>query len=215
MKKHSGIFITLEGTEGSGKSTLIPLVAKRIKKQAGIRVTITREPGGSPVAEAIREVILRQKMDPKTELFLYEAARAEHLARTVRPALARGHWVLCDRYTDSSLAYQGMARGLDWNEIRDLNDLATSGLKPDLTILLDQDPAKTLRHATVKNRFEREGLAFHRRVRAGYLKARRQEPSRWLLIPARSQAPEDMADDVAKLLLERFKKQAERGRSAR
>src|SRR5262245_54520564 len=116
VRKRTGVFITFEGTDGAGKSTLIGLLAERLRS-LGKPVTVTREPGGSPVAEKIREVLIKEAMDPWTELFLYEASRAEHLARTIRPALERGDWVLCDRFADSSLAYQGEARGLPWAEV--------------------------------------------------------------------------------------------------
>jgi dTMP kinase len=189
-----GVFITFEGSDGAGKSTLIGLLAERLRAE-GRSVTVTREPGGSPVAERIREIIIKEAMDPWTELFLYEASRAEHLARTIRPALERGDWVLCDRFADSSLAYQGQARGLPWAEVERLNRSATRGLKPDLTVWLDVDPVLGLQRARDKNRFEAEGLEFQKRVRAGYARAARQAPKRWLRLKTQSE-PHALASQV-------------------
>jgi dTMP kinase len=201
----AGILITFEGTEGAGKSTLIGLLDQRLS-QAGVRCVRTREPGGSPVAEKIRALLLGEAMDPWTELFLYEAARAEHLARTVRPALERGDVVLCDRFTDSSLAYQAHARGLPWKEVVLLNRSATRGLKPDLTVWLDVDPAVGLSRASERNRFEDEGVAFQRKVRQGFVKASRQPGRSWLKINARSGTPEQLADRVWQALSPRLRR---------
>lgn len=201
--KAPGIFVTFEGTEGAGKSTLIRAI-EPLLLAAGRRVTLTREPGGSRVAEHIRAVILENPMDPWTELFLYEAARAEHLAQTVRPALERGDVVLCDRFTDSSLAYQGMARGLDWTQVQKLNQIATQGLKPALTVFVDIDPRAGLARASDQNRFEDEGVAFQERVRKGFLKAMRQQPRRWWKIRANSGTPDAMAQAVYKEIARRF-----------
>lgn len=173
-----GLFITFEGTEGAGKSTLIQGLSHALKNQ-GLEVIITREPGGSLVAEKIRELILKENMDPWTEVFLYEASRAEHLAQTIRPALQRKAVVLCDRFADSSLAYQAHARGLPWKTVHQLNQIATQKLRPDLTFLLDIDPAQGLKRAQDGNRFEAEGVAFQTKVRQGFLKAKRQDPRRW------------------------------------
>jgi dTMP kinase len=194
-RRPRGVLITFEGTEGAGKSTLIGLLATRLRR-SGVPVTQTREPGGSPVAEQVRALILAEKMDPWTELFLYEAARAEHLAATIRPALERGHVVLCDRFTDSSLAYQGFARGLPWKEVRLLNQAATRGLRPQLTVWLDIDPALGLQRVRERNRFEDEGVAFQRKVRQGFRKAAREEPRRWLRVDARASSPGELADRV-------------------
>lgn len=209
----TGLFITFEGTEGAGKSTLINVLAGELKRHfeaEGIQrgVTVTREPGGSGVAEKIRGVILNEEMDPWCELFLYEAARAEHLARTVFPALERGDWVLCDRFTDSSLAYQSHARGLPWKEVKTLNRLATQNTKPNLTVLVDIDPATGLARARDKNRFEAEGIAFQTKVRQGFLKSKKEDPKRWFVLPAGDATPEENARKVLKALLKRFDKQA-------
>jgi len=209
--RRKGLFITFEGTEGAGKSTLISVLAGELTRYFAdhdIRrgVTITREPGGSGVAEKIRSVILNEEMDPWCELFLYEAARAEHLARTVFPALERGDWVLCDRFTDSSLAYQAHARGLPWQQVKTLNRLATQNTKPDLTVLVDIDPAVGLERARDKNRFEAEGVAFQTKVRQGFLKSKKEDPKRWIVIPSAQGTPEENAGKVLKALLKRFEK---------
>lgn len=203
MRKSSGLLITFEGTEGAGKSTLIRAVAESFEA-SGWECIQTREPGGSPVAEKIRAVILGEPMDPWTELFLYEAARAEHLARTVRPALDRGQTVLCDRFTDSSLAYQAHARGIPWNEVKKLNRVATRGLKPDLTVWLDIDPAEGLARARDPNRFEAEGVEFQTRVREGFRRARADDPKRWMKIEAHSGSPEALAAKVVGRIRRRF-----------
>ena len=143
-------------------------------------------------------------MDPWTELFLYEAARAEHLAKTVSPALKLGQIVLCDRFTDSTLAYQAHARGLPWKEVKALNRAATRGLSPDLTVLLDIDPAVGLARAQVKTRFENEGLAFQKRVRLGFLKSRKEEPRRWMTIQAQKGTPAELASQVVAQILKRM-----------
>lgn len=193
--KTKGIFITFEGTEGAGKSTLIQALA-RLLESKGHAVTTTREPGGNAVAEKIRDLILHHPMNAWTELFLYEAARAEHLDQTILPALTRGDIVLCDRFTDSSLAYQSMARGLDWKTVKALNQIATRKLKPVLTIFLDIDPAKGLRSASNPNRFEAEGVDFQTLVRKGFLKSIKEEPKRWMKVQARSGSPEEMANRI-------------------
>lgn len=190
-----GRLITFEGTEGAGKSTLIASVAA-VLRERGVEVVTTREPGGSLVAERIRKVILDSEMEPWTEAFLYEAARAEHLGKTLKPALAAGAIVLCDRYTDSTLAYQGAARGLDWKTLRTLNRIATEGLVPHLTVFVDIDPAAGLRDAKDPNRFEAEGIRFQTTVRKGFLKIVREEPKRFVKIRARSGTPEKMAAEV-------------------
>lgn len=203
MKKPRGILITFEGTEGAGKSTLMRVLADRLRA-SGVPVTTTREPGGSPVAEKIRALILGEKMDPWTELFLYEAARAEHLSDTLEPALRRGDVVLCDRFTDSTLAYQSEARGLPWATVQSLNRVATRGLKPDLTVLLDIDPETGLKRAAEHTRFEAEGVKFQEKVRKGFLKSRAAEPKRWLKIDASRGTPEELAEQVWKRIAKKL-----------
>jgi dTMP kinase len=202
-----GLFVTFEGTEGAGKSTLIREIKSQLVRanpKLKNKITLTREPGGSPVAEKIREILLKHPMDPWTELFLYEASRAEHLSRTIIPALKKGHLVLCDRYADSSLAYQGFARGLPWQSVNELNHIATRGISPDLTVLMDIDPSRGLNRVKVVNRFEKEGLAFQSKVRRGFLKARSENPSRWLVLKIKNQTPEELATQVLQTLMSKF-----------
>ena len=175
------MFVTFEGIEGTGKSTQIGLLAQELTRR-GQRVAVTREPGGSLVGRELRRILLSletKNLCDRAELFLYLADRAQHVAEVVRPALAQGMVVLCDRFTDSTVAYQGYGRGLDPALLRTLNDTATGSLVPDLTILLDLDPEIGLRRALSRNlragaqvdegRFEAESLAFHSRGRQGYL----------------------------------------------
>ena len=197
------LFITLEGTEGSGKSSLISALRSALEAR-GIAAVATREPGGAKVAEEIRSILIREPMHPLTELFLYEAARAEHLHTIILPALAAGAWVLCDRYTDSSLAYQGTARGLDRKLVRQLNTLATDGRVPDVTLFLDIDPKKGLASVTEPNRFEREGVQFQVRVRDGFLRTIREEPKRFLHLRAKEGSPAEMAARLITTLEARF-----------
>lgn len=189
-----GLFITLEGTDGVGKSTQSHLLADWLRKE-GHEVIETREPGGGAaarVAEQIRGILLDPlgQMEPLTELMLYEAARAEHVAKVIRPALSAGKVVICDRYTDSTIAYQGEARGLSRTTIDQLNRIATGGLKPDLTILLDLSTAEGLKKAVGRtgagDRLENEGVVFQRKVRAGFLAAARREPRRITVVKVRA-----------------------------
>ena len=199
-----GIFVSFEGTEGSGKSTLVRSASHLLQKM-GYQTLQTREPGGSPLAEKLRPILLEFSMTPMTELLLYEAARAEHLAKTIQPSLSRGEIVLCDRFTDSTLAYQAFARGLPWKEVKLLNQIATSKLTPDLTLFLDLDPEVGLRRAQDPNRFEAEGLAFQKRVRSGFLKSRAENPKRWLTLKPGDQTPDQLAEKLIKTLKTRFK----------
>ena len=181
--KQPGMFITLEGPDGSGKSTQALLLIKFLKK-AGHEVLHTREPGGDRVAESIRRLLLspRNKIVPETELFLYWASRAQHVRQVIDPALARGVIVVCERFNDATIAYQGYGRGVDLKLIRKMNRIASGGLTPDLTFLLDIEPEKGLKKVLeakgVKDRFELEKISFHKRVRQGYLKLASQEPRR-------------------------------------
>lgn len=195
MPKRPGIFVTFEGTEGAGKSTLIQEVAKKLR-HSGYKVVLTREPGGTKVAERIRHLILGQSMNPWTELFLYEAARAEHVAQIIAPALKQGKVVLCDRFADSSLAYQGYARGLPWKAVKTLNRIATQGVEPHLTVLLDINPEVGLQRAIQKTRFEKEGVIFQKKVRRGFLKARAENPKRWLVLLVQNKTPAQLAQFV-------------------
>ena len=195
------LFITFEGTEGAGKSTLIRALADKLRESVpGREVLVTREPGGVAVAESIREILLRDSMDPLTELLLYEAARAEHVEKVIRPALKAGKIVLCDRYTDSSLAYQGWARGLGFALVLKANRVATRGLQPTLTFFLDVDPAVGLARAKDANRFEAEGVEFQKKVRQGFLKAALLKPARWARLKVDGRTPEQLREAAWKRL---------------
>jgi dTMP kinase len=188
-----GLFITLEGGEGAGKSTSIEFVRDHLE-QAGRRVVVTREPGGTPLGEKIRDLLLngRESMEVDTELLLMFAARAEHLARVIRPALAEGACVVCDRFTDATYAYQGGGRGVPEARIRILEDWVQEGLRPDLTLLLDIPVAQGLDRAgqrSTPDRFEREKIDFFERVRKRYLAAATNEPQRVRVIDAAGDLP--------------------------
>ena len=175
-----GCFIVLEGPEGCGKTTHARLLCAALRAR-GVACTLTREPGGTQVAEMVRRIILSPKVRvcPLAELLLYEAARAQHVVEVIRPSLDRGDVVVSDRFTDASLVYQGYGRGIPQRTIRRLNDIATGGLKPDLTIFLDVDPAiglgRVARRRRGADRMEREPLDFHRMIREGYRKLSRRE----------------------------------------
>jgi dTMP kinase len=201
-----GRFITIEGLEGTGKSTQIELLHQRLTAR-GIQVRVTREPGGTPLAEKLRALALHagtEEVPPACELLIMFAARAAHLHSLIRPALARGEWVLCDRFTDASYAYQGAGRGLPEAQIRALEDMVQAGLKPDLTLLLDAPVevglarARARRGAAAADRFEREGEAFFKRVRARFLQIAGQEPGRVKRIDA-TRSPEAVAADLESL----------------
>ena len=174
----TGLFITLEGCEGSGKTTHSLLLAKTLTKK-GFSVLRTREPGGTSLAESIRKLLLRpgSKISPLTELFLYEAARAQHTREKILPALKRGLWVLCERYSLATMAYQGYARRLPRTMIRTLDRIATRGLKPDLAIILDIPESEFSRRDAKRklDRLELESEHFRRRVREGYRQLARSE----------------------------------------
>jgi dTMP kinase len=184
-----GRLVTVEGIEGVGKSTQVRLLAEHLR-EAGLRVVETREPGGTEIGEGIRALLLRPTaapMEAETELLLLFAARSEHLARVVRPALAEGVWVVCDRFTDASYAYQGGGRGIPPERIAVLEDLVQGSLKPDLTLLLDAPLDLALSRARSRgssDRFEREGQRFFEAVRAAYLERARRDPGRIRVIDA-------------------------------
>lgn len=207
LPKFKGRLITFEGTEGSGKSTLQKAVAAALASR-GLSVVQTREPGGNLLSEKIRALVLdpsiSPKMHPITELCLYEAARTEHAALTLLPALQAGKWVLCDRFIDSTLAYQASARGLPWKTVKQLNHVAALGIKPHLTVFLDIDPARGLQRAQDPNRFEAEGVQFQEKVRKGFLKARAEAPKRWFTLKIKDQTPEQLAARVVQEIEERF-----------
>ena len=187
--KSSGKFIAIEGTEGVGKSTNLAFVRDWLEAR-GIDVLVTREPGGTPLAEEIRALLLANRDEavaPTAELLLIFAARAQHLAEVIRPALDRGVWVLSDRFTDATYAYQGGGRGLDKALIAELEARVQSDLRPDLTLILDIDPAQGLARAAERgelDRFEQESIDFFNRVRQAYSERASQAPSRYALIDA-------------------------------
>lgn len=196
MLSQAPFFISLEGGEGAGKTTQIVHLAAYLADR-GLKTILTREPGGTAIGKRIRAVLLdphHSGMAPETELLLYMADRAEHVQAVIRPALAAGTTVLCDRFFDATLVYQGAARGLTAEWIARLHDLVFAGLKPDLTLLLDLPPEAGLARArrqlergvrsSRESRFEEEALAFHQRVRTGYLALAHQEPGRFRVINA-------------------------------
>lgn len=198
------MFITFEGPEGSGKTTQLRLLADALEA-AGRRVVCTREPGGTPIAERIRALALHETLAPEAELLLFLAARAEHVAVCIRPALEQGRVVLCDRFTDSTVAYQGYGLGLGLAELRRLCAFAAGDLTPDLTLLLDLDPELGLRRRFAAaadrasdpgsvNRMEQRHIEFHRRVRDGFLREAEHAPGRFCRIDAGRPAADVQAE---------------------
>ncbi|AIZ45314.1 thymidylate kinase [Deinococcus radiopugnans] len=184
----TGLFVSFEGPEGAGKSTQI---AHLIRRLDGLNLshTVTREPGGTPLGSRVREVLLDPELtiDPLPEFLLYSASRAQLVTNVIRPALGRGEVVVCDRYADSSLAYQGFGRGLDAELLRGITAAATGGLWPHLTVLLDLDPQLGLERAARRgqpDRLERADLAFHQRLRQGFLELADADPERFLVLDA-------------------------------
>lgn len=194
------MFITFEGPDGSGKTTQARLLAEWLGEQ-GYEVVLTREPGGTDIGDQIRVVLHDPRntaMDARTEILLYSASRAQHVAERIRPALAAGKIVISDRYADSTLAYQGYGRGLDLETLQRVTTFATGGLKPDLTLYLDVPPEAGLQRRQLGgvewNRLDAETLEFHQRVRAGYLELARQGPERWVIIDAARSIEEGQAE---------------------
>jgi dTMP kinase len=201
-----GLFITFEGGEGCGKSTQSRLLLKKLEQQ-NVPVILTHEPGGTALGNELRKTLKRKRdssISPQAELFLLAASRAQLVAEVIRPALEEGKVVLCDRFTHSTMVYQGYGRGLDFTAIKMVNNMATRYLNPDLIILLDISPEQGLaRKQSLKDRFELEDLSFHRRVREGYLKMAAAEPDRWLVIDAslpKGKVAEIIWDRVSRLL---------------
>ncbi len=201
-----GLFITFEGGEGCGKSTQSRLLLKKLEQQ-NIPVVLTHEPGGTALGNELRKTLKRKgdsSISPQAELFLLAASRTQLVAEVIRPALEEGKVVLCDRFTHSTMVYQGYGRGLDFTAIKMVNNMATKNLNPDLIILLDISPEQGLaRKRSLKDRFELEDLSFHRRVREGYLKMAAAEPDRWLMIDAslpKGKIAEIIWDRVSQLL---------------
>jgi dTMP kinase len=196
------LFITFEGPEGSGKSSALASIVKKLEND-GYQVVTTREPGGTPISEQIRNVILDKEntnMDPRTEALLYAASRRQHLVEKVWPSVKAGKLVLCDRYLDSSLAYQGYARGLGIDDILAVNNYATEGTYPDITLLFDIDPELGLTRISQNknrevNRLDLEQLSFHQKVREGYRILAQRFPTRYIVIDA-SKPLEDVVENA-------------------
>mgnify|MGYP006266748293 FL=1 len=203
------MFIAFEGGEGAGKSTQERVLAEALQ-QRGRVVVRTREPGGTPAGESIRDVLLNPKyegLDPRAEALLFAAARGEHVARVIRPALERGDVVICDRYIDSSVAYQGYGRGLGVQTVRDLSLWATRELVPDLTILLDLDPAIGLSRVKNPDRLEAEPIEYHQAVRAGFRALAEENAGRYLVIDA-SQPRESVSQQILARVLQALAERA-------
>ena len=200
----TGFFIAFEGGDGAGKSTQVKLLAAAL--QAKREVVVTREPGGSDVAEHIREVLLNpnHRIDGMTEALLFAAARADHVSKVIRPALEQNRVVICDRFVDSSIAYQGVARKLGIEMVRELNQIATNNLMPDLTIVLDVSTDAGLARAQEPNRMENEGADFHEIVKDAFIELAKQEPARYLVVAA-NQSREAIAEIILQEVSERLK----------
>jgi dTMP kinase len=202
------MFITLEGPEGSGKTFQLPKLADYLRHQ-GYDVLTTREPGGTSISEQIRTVLHNlenREMNPRTEILLFQASRAQLVEQVIRPHLDKGGVVLSDRYADSTLAYQGFGHKIDIEPLRVLVNFATGGLKPDLTLLLDVDVEVGLRRKELKgewNRLDAYNLEFHQRVRRGYLSLVQAEPERWVIIDA-SQEPGIVQADMRRVVSDRL-----------
>ena len=208
----SGLFITLEGGEGAGKTTIANAVIEKLST-LGIETVYTREPGGIKIAEKIREVILNPdhtEMDCRTEALLYAAARRQHLVEKVKPAMDEGRIVLCDRFVDSSIVYQGYARGIGMDEVREINQFAIEGFMPDLTIFFDIKPELGLARIAANesrevNRLDLEGLAFHELVYQGYKLQAKTNQERIVSVDA-TKGVEELTDQVCALFLEKLNK---------
>lgn len=193
----TGLFITLEGGEGSGKSTQVRSLTRRLQTR-NVPVTAVREPGGTPLGNRLRRLLKFSPvpLTPEAELLLFNASRAQLVTDVIRPALEKGEVVLCDRFTDSTIVYQGYGRGVPMERVEAVNKAATGGLVPDLTMFLDLSPEEGMRRrSTTRDRFEqgfeqREITDFHQRVRQGYLELASKEPERWLILDARLSPPQ-------------------------
>jgi dTMP kinase len=220
-RQAAGLFITLEGVEGSGKSTQIRHLAEGLI-HAGYRVLQTREPGGTSTAEAIRQILLtassHESVTPQAEALLILAARCQHVTHVIRPALERSMIVLCDRFSDSTFAYQGFARGLDLQWLRAANKVATDGLTPNLTVILDLPVSVGLARRRADrgplNRLDRETERFHRKVRRGFLALAAKEPHRMTIINANRPAHE-VQDELTEIVLGWVARQRHRPRRTR
>jgi len=204
------MFITLEGPDGSGKTTQVPALAEAIR-QAGYDLVLTREPGGTEIGDQTRQVIMDLKnksMFPATEILLFQASRAQLVREVILPAMEAGKVVLCDRYADSTLAYQGYGHQTDIQQLTQIIEFATGGLQPDLTLYLDIDPEEGLKRRSDGdgewNRLDDYALAFHQRVRQGYQKLIAASPQRWVEIDA-NRGVEEVAAELKRVVLERLK----------
>lgn len=206
----TGIFITFEGGEGAGKSTQAERLAANLRQRT-IETLLTREVGGTPGAEAIRALFATGDTgdwSPLAEALLVSAARADHVERVIRPALENGEWVICDRFTDSMIVYQGHAGGLDLDFLQTLQDQATGGLAPDLTLIFDLDPEIGLARAKARDggaqaRFEQKPLEFHHRLRAGFLQIAENQPGRCAVIDA-AQSADDLSTEIWRIIEQRL-----------
>lgn len=207
-----GLFISFEGVDGTGKTTQAPLLAAHLREE-GYEVVLTHEPGGTPISEGIRGVLLstdHSRMSPVTELLLYNAARVQHLEEKIIPALSEGKIVITDRFTDSTIAYQGYGRGIDFDLILSLDRIATKGIRPDITILLDLDVETGLGRNKMVNKVDRielEKIDFHRRVREGFRALASAEPERFVVVDAAQ--PVDavtgsISEKICEILSDRF-----------
>lgn len=211
-----GLFITLEGPDGAGTTTQAALLTKALRER-GIPVTDTREPGGTHIGERVRTILLsvdHAEMLPATEVLLFAASRAQHVGERIRPALEAGHVVICDRFSESTLAYQGYGRGVDLEALQRITRFATGGLRPDLIVLLDLDADQAMERRRLdeqtggiqRNRLDRLDASFYDRVRRGYLDMAGQEPDRWLVLDAKrpiAMLHQAIYERVEKLLAER------------
>lgn len=207
-----GLFITFEGIEGSGKSTQLERLASRLRLD-GLPVTTTREPGGTEMGDKIRDLLLDLRstaLRPKAEFFLYLAGRSQHLETVIKPLLARGSIILCDRFSDATVAYQGHGRRLLSPVFSRMVDYAADHLQPDLTLLLDLDPRTALTRVGGRgevNRLDRETLAFHTRVRRGYRELARRTPRRIMIVDAKP-SEDEVAEQIARIVLPRLRRVA-------
>lgn len=215
----TGKFITFEGLDGSGKTTAIKKVIQLLNDHIDKKnIVYTREPGGSQISENIREVILGKDsdgMDKRTEALLYAASRRQHLVEKILPALKEGKIVLCDRFVDSSIAYQGVGRGIDIQAIKDINEFATEELKPDLTFYFDLTPEEGLKRIKDNrqdetNRLDQERLSFYYKVRSGYQQIIKNDPKRFILIDASKSVDEIVEDVISMLLMQIFDQEGEK-----
>jgi dTMP kinase len=207
-KMHKGLFITFEGTDGSGKTTQIKLLEEYMNKK-GYEVVLSREPGGTRVSELIRDLILdpiNMEIVPLTEMILYAASRAQHVAQVIKPAIDAGKIVICDRFVDSSYAYQGSGRGVDLKIVADVNRVAIDGMIPDMTFFLDIDPEIAIKrriNSTGADRIEQEKMDFHKRVYEGYKKMALLYPDRIKTIDA-NKSIEEIYSQINEYLTELF-----------